>query len=172
MLKRSSSEIGSPGSRRSTVCPRNSRCRALLLVTADGLRASSGGPLRIVARRPWDTTRCSPTFSRLRLWGIAERAGSSAPTHADRLERVASSCRGYPGGDPCLRWTGLPQALSARALRTRRTGRGTDAPVDSGDRDAADLGSRAWLRRAAGRCRRGVTMLPSVEKKTAQLCRR
>ena len=63
---------------------------------------------------------------------------------------------GHPGGDPCLWRTGLPQALSARALRTRMRGpprscaRGT-----SGDRDAAGLGGRAWLGRAAGRCRRG-----------------
>jgi hypothetical protein len=38
-----------------------------------------------------------------------------------------------------------------------------------GDRDAAGLEGRAWPGRAAGRCRRGVTVLPSVARKTAQL---
>jgi hypothetical protein len=54
---------------------------------------------------------------------------------------------------------GLPQALSARALRPRRTRRSTDAPVDRGDRDAAGLGGSTRLGRAGGRCRRGVTVL-------------
>src|SRR5215472_11769935 len=46
--------------------------------------------------------------------------------------------------------------------------RGTHAPVDPGDRDAAGLGGRAWLGGAARRCRRGVTALPSVARETAQ----
>ena len=36
----------------------------------------------------------------------------------------------------------------------------------------AGMGGRAWLGRAAGRCCRGVTVLPSVARETAQLCRR
>jgi alkylation response protein AidB-like acyl-CoA dehydrogenase len=99
-------------------------------------------------------------------------AGGGPARPRGARHRATRGSHGHPGGDPCLWRTGLPQALSARALRTRRAGRGTHAPVDSGDRDAAGLGGRAWLGRAAGRCCRGVTVLPSVARKTAHLCRR
>src|SRR5712671_6200180 len=86
-------------------------------------------------------------------------AGGGPARPGGARHRATRGSHGHPGGDPCLWRTGLPQALSARALRARRAGRRAHAPVDSGDRDAAGLGGRAWLGRAAGRCRRGVTVL-------------
>src|SRR5205823_11207133 len=63
----------------------------------------------------------------------------------------------------------LPQALSTRALRTRRAGRRAHATVDSGDRDAAGLGGRARLGRAAGRRRRCLSYLDVRRQAAAQI---